>query len=187
MKIIKTLYAYIYLLDRNDFYKNIAIFIGVNILTFVLFMLILSSNFSSYSNALQEMYKREEETKKLLERLTNVKKQSEEINNLLKQEPSFRIKNFFDDALKKLNLTRYQKRDADVTEEDVLKGKYTEVRLNSLIYGIDTRQLCDLLQTLEEKSRIYMKELVITKKGSFIDVNITIATLTADIDGEKTN
>ena len=84
-----------------------------------------------------------------------------------------------------MNLESKQQRDADVSEEDVLKGKYTELKLVSFLRGIDTRQLCDLLQAIEQKPRIYMKEVIITKKDSLLDINITIATLTSHLDDKK--
>jgi len=185
MKIFQKIHAYLYTLDTKDFYKNIGIFLGANIIACVLILYIFSTTISSLKESLQDNYKKEQETKQLLDRLQKVKKQSEEINSILEREPTFRIKNFYDDLLKKLNLESKQRRQADVSEEEVLKGRYTEVRLNSYLNGIDTRQLCDILQALEQKSRIYMKELVITKKDSLIDVNITIATLTLEVDGKK--
>jgi len=185
MNIFQKIHTYLYTLDTREFYRNILIFIGGNFLACCLIVYLFLSTMSSLKESLQDTYKKEQEAKNLLERLTKVKKQSEEINSILKQEPTFRIKNFFDDTVKKLNLESKQRREADVSEEEVLKGRYTEVKLTSFLSGIDTRQLCDLLQVLEQKPRIYMKELVITKKDSLVDVSITIATLTSENDGKK--
>ena len=185
MNIFQKIHTYLYTLDTKEFYKNITLFLVGNFLACCIISYIFLSAMGSLKESLQDIYKKEQETKNLLDRLKKVKKQSEEINTILEQEPTFRIKNFFDDTLKKLNLDSKQRREADVSEEDVLKGQYTEVRLTSFLNGIDTRQLCDLLQALEQKSRIYMKELIITKKDSLVDVNITIATLTSEINGKK--
>ena len=140
------------------------------------------STMGSMQSSLQDVFKKENEAITLLDRLAKVKKQSEEINTILEQEPNFRIKNFYDDTIKKLNLDNKQTREADIAEEEVLKGRYTEVRLTSQLRGVDTRQLCDLLQALEQKTRIYTKELTITKRDVLLDVTIVIATLTSHLE-----
>lgn len=185
INIFQKIHDYLYTLDTKDFYKNIGIFLGANVLVCAFIMYASLTTIASYKNSLQEDYKKEQEAAQLLRRLAKVKKQSEEINTILEQEPTFRIKNFYDDTIKKLNLEAHQRRQSEVSEEDILSGRYTEIKLNALLNGIDTHQLCNLLQTLEEKDRIYMKELVITKKDSLIDVNITIATLTLEDNRKK--
>ncbi len=185
INIFQKIHDYLYTLDTKEFYKNIGIFLGANLFIIVFIMYASLTTINSYKSSLQEDYKKEQEASQLLRRLAKVKKQSEEINTILEQEPTFRIKNFFDDTIKKLNLESNQRRQSEVSEEDILNGRYTEIRLNTLLNGIDTRQLCNLLQALEDKERIYMKELIITKKDSLIDVNITIATLTLEINGKK--
>ncbi len=185
MNIFQKIHAYLFSLDTRDFYKNIGVFLGGNLLACCFIGYLFLSTMSSLQDSLKDTYKKEQEAKVLLDRLTKVKKQSEDINSILEQEPTFRIKNFYNDTIKTLNLESKQKREADVSEEEVLKGRYTEVRLSSFLGGIDTHQLCNLLQALEQKSRIYMKELVITKKDSLVDVNIIIATLTSELDGKK--
>ena len=185
MNIFEKIHTYLYELDTESFYKNIGIFLGGNVILMFLLGYFYMTSMITLRQALQDTYKKQTETQNLLGRLTKVQKHSEEINSILAQEPNFRIKNFYDDTLKKLNLESKQQRDADVSEEDVLKGKYTELKLVSLLRGIDTRQLCDLLQAIEQKPRIYMKEVIITKKDSLLDINITIATLTSHLDDKK--
>jgi hypothetical protein len=173
-------------LDTNEFYRNAAIFIGINVLLMLGIVWFYYSRTTSLQGSLREIYKKEYEAKGLLERLKEVKKQSEEVNTLLEQDKNFKIKNFFDDTVKKLNLSANQRGDAKVSAEAVLRKRYTEVTIQAQLQRINTKQLCDLLQAIEQKARIYTKELTITKmKGATLAVTLTIATLTAQTEKKK--
>lgn len=185
MKIFQKLHIYLLSLDTPDFYKKAGIFLAANTVIAGLCIYFFLSTMSTMKSSLQDIYKKELESNNLLDRLAKVKKQSEEINSILEQEPNFRIKNFYEDTLKKLNLESKQPREADVAEEEVLKGRYTEVRLTSQLKAIDTRQLCDLLQALEQKTRIYTKDLTIVKRDGLVDVTIIIGTLTSQLEQRK--
>lgn len=171
--------------DTSEFYRNSTIFIGIMVLLSTGSMWFYFTRVRHLQGVLREIYKQEQQAKELLERLKNVQKQSEEINALLEQDKNFRIKNFFDDCLKKLNLSGSLRGEARTTEE-VLKKRYTEVTLQATLQRISTQQLCELLQLLEKKGRIYTKELVIVKMpSSSIGVTLTIATLIAQAEKKQ--
>lgn len=172
--------------DSNEFYRNAAIFIGINVFLMLGIMWFYYSRTTSLQGSLKEIYKKEYEANGLLDRLKEVKKRSEAVNTLLEQDKTFKIKNFFDDTIKKLNLSTNQRGEAKVSEETVLKKRYTEVTIQAQLQRINTKQLCELLQAIEQKARIYTKELTIVKmKGATLAVTLTIATLTAQTDKKK--
>ncbi len=172
--------------EAHEFYKIIALFIGLNILLMGGIIWYYFSKTSSLQSSLKEIYKKEAEAKGLLERLKDVKKQSEEVNSLLEQEKNFKIKNFFDDMVKKLNLNSNQRGDAKISEESVLNKRYTEVTLQAQFQKLDMKQLCELLQAIEQKERIYTKELIVNKVGgNSLSVTLTFATLTAQAEKKK--
>lgn len=172
--------------ESHEFYKVIGVIVGINIILMSSIIWYYFSKTHSLQNSLREIYKKEVEAKGLLERLKDVKKQSEEVNSLLEQEKNFKIKNFFDDMVKKLNLNSNQKGDAKISEESVLNKRYTEVTLQAQFQRLDMKQLCELLQMIEQKERIYTKELIINKVGgSSLFATLTFATLTAQADKKR--
>jgi hypothetical protein len=168
--------------DTNEFYRNSMLFVGFSVVVVTGSMWFYYTKTRHLQGVLRTVYKQEREAKELLERLKNVKKQSEEVNTLLEKDKNFKIKNFFEDTLRKLHLAKNQRGEARITEE-VLKKRYTEVTLQATLQRINTRQLCELLQLIEHKGRIYTKELTIIKMpGSSLGVTLTIATLIAQAE-----
>lgn len=186
MAILERVRDFIASLESNEFNRNATLLIACNMLLIVGMSWYYHSKTSALQLSLREVYRKENEAKNLLERFKEVKKQSEEVNALLEKEKNFKIKNFFDDTVKKLNLSQFQKGESKISEETVLNKRYTEVTMQVQFQGINTKQLCDLLQAIEQKSRIYTKELAVTKmKGASLAIALTIATLTAHTDSKK--
>lgn len=163
-------------LERSEFYRNTAIFLGALALLTSGIIYYHHSKTSELRQSLQKMYKTQQEAKILLERLKLVQKQSDDINTLLEEDKGFKIKNYFDEVVNRNNLSSKQIKEAEVSE-NILQKLYTEVQLIAQFRGISTRQLCELLQAIEQKTRIYTKELSINKKNGSLDVVLTIATL----------
>ncbi len=164
--------------EQEDFYKYIG---GYALGLFIICISIIGYYYSATSNLksnLQSLYKTQQECKLLLEKVKTIEQQKESVDAVLNTEKSFKIKNYFEELLRSLNLTPNQKRDAEVTEEEILKNQYSEIKLSAQLQGISMKQLCQLLETLEKKERLYTKDLIITKgRGPTIDVAITIGTL----------
>ncbi len=163
-------------LERSEFYRNLAIYLGSLALLTTGIIYYHHSKTGELRGSLQKMYKTQQEAKVILERLKVVNKQSEDINTLLDEDKNFKLKSFFDDSVSKNGLTNYQTKEAEVSE-DILQKLYTEIKINAQFRGISTKQLCEFLQTIEQKTRIYTKELSISKKNNSLDVTLTIATL----------
>lgn len=177
MNILDKISLFLISQDQDDFYKYVGgYFLGV----FVLCVAILGYYYKATSNltsSLTSLYKTQQESKKLLEKVKTIEKQKDAVDKLLDAEKSFKVKNYFDELLRNLNLTPNQKK-TEVTEEEIIKNQYSEIKLTSLLQGISMKQLCQLLELLEKKERIYTKDLTITKgRGPTIDVNLTIGTL----------
>lgn len=170
--------SFLSMLQRIDFYKYTAIIGGA-------FLALLFGIFYYYYNTTSDLLAKinainakRKDTQLVLKRLKKVQQQSQEVNELLEKEPNFKIQNFFDTAIQQHGLNTKLKTVADVSSETIHK-KYTERKLTAQFKQINTQELCEFLQTIEQKARIYTKELVITKtKGASLDVTLTIATLT---------
>lgn len=163
-------------LERSEFYRNIGLFLGSLTLITTGIIYFNHSKTKDLRASLQRMYKSQQEAKTILDRFKIVKKQRDDINTLLEEDKNFKLKSYFDDVVAKIGLTSQQVREAEVSE-DLLQKLYTEIKIIAQFRGISTKQLCELLQAIEEKTRVYTKELSISKKNNSLDVVLTIATL----------
>jgi len=184
MEFLQSLKTRILNFEKKEFYRNSGAFIGIiGLLIFGIFYYYYST-VSSLRKNLKKINGRRAEAQLVLKKLQTVTKQKEEVDALLNKEKNFKIQSYFDDTVKQLNLTLHQKRDADVSEESLQKG-YSEIKLVSQFKAITMEQLCKLLDSLEQKPRIYVKELSITKaRGAALDVTLTIATLKSQNSSE---
>jgi len=185
MKFLRSLQNKVLQFEQKEFYRNSGIFLGVIcFLIFGIFYYYYSTIFS-IKRDLKKINSRREEAQLILKKLQTVTKQKDEVDTLLDKEKNFKIQSYFDDTVKQLGLTSNQKRDADVSEEALQKG-YSEIKLVAQFKSITMEQLCKLLEALEQKPRIYVKELVITKaRGASLDITLTIATLKSQTASES--
>lgn len=171
-------------IESSEFYKNIAIYLSVLIFTMAGIIYYHHSKTTELRMALQKIYANQEEAKIILERSKVVQKQSDAVNSLLDEDKNFRLKNYFDEVVSKVNLTKYQVKEAEISEE-ILQKLYTEIKINVQFNGISTKQLCELLQSIEQKQRVYTKELSIIQKNGSLLVTVTIATLKSNMSKKE--
>lgn len=119
-------------------------------------------------------------TKELLERFQRVKKQQIEVNDLLEEDKEFKIGGYFSSVINQLGLQQNKTRDP-VTSSIQLDNGYTEIQLYASFSNINIQKIGELLDTLEQNARIYVKELEIYKseQNHAVNINIMIATLQA--------
>ncbi len=179
MEILERLREKLDRLERKNFY----IYIGIFYSAFLLFVSLLVFYYYSSTNQLLsniEMIneEREETVRRVLSRNSVVKKQRKEVNDLLKKEGSFKIAGYFNDLLKKQGLLDKKKEES--TSQVDLQNEYREVMLSAQFDMMTMQQLCELIDQLEKKKRIYTKLLEINrskKSPKTIEVRLTIATL----------
>jgi cell division protein FtsX len=163
---------------RQDFHKYAGFSAGALTLLLVGIFYYYYSATENLLGKIRSINVKRQDTQLILKKLKKVKKQSQEVNELLEKEPNFKIKNFFDTAIQQHKLQNKLKKSADISSETLHK-KYTERKLTAQLKQISTQQLCEFLQTIEQNPRVYTKELIITKtRGAALDVMLTIATLT---------
>ncbi|MBT3827560.1 hypothetical protein HOL34_03700 [bacterium] len=129
-----------------------------------------------YKN-IRTINKRRIQAAQIIGKNTQLNEAKKYIKTLLIKDRDFMIAQFFDDNIKKQGLT--SKVSKKVTSRHALKDDYQEIRLNASLLGINTKQLVKLLHLLEEKQRVYIKELDISHASSSapLEVNLVIATL----------
>ncbi len=178
MELIKKLNDFLQSTDSRDFYKYIAIIIGI-ITALVCF---LGWRYYSSTRSYLEQIKgineqREDEIKELFESHERVIMEQKQVDTLLEQDPNFKIGQFFDEILGTLGLT--QKSGKKITSH-IDRENYRESILTVTFSEMNMQELCELLQALEQAKRIFTKELEIQKSKKTpdtIDVTLVIATL----------
>ncbi len=184
MNFLKTIQEFALPLETSEFYRNIGIFLGCLVLLTGGIMYYHHAETAALRMSLQKIHKSQQEAKIILEKQKIVTKQREEVNTVLEEDKNFKLKSFFDEVVGRLGLSSYQSKEAEVSD-DILQKLYTEIKINVQFKGISTKQLCELLQAIEQKARVYTKELTITKKNDSLDVMLTIATLKSAINTGK--
>lgn len=184
MSFLKTIQEFALPLETSEFYRNIGIFLGLLVLITGGIMYYHHTETVALRNSLQKMYKTQQEAKIILEKQKMVTKQREDINTVLEEDKNFKLQSFFDEIVSRNGLSSYQVKEAEVSN-DILQKLYTEIKINVQFRGISTKQLCELLQALEQKARVYTKELTINKKNDSLDATLTIATLKSAISSSK--
>jgi len=177
MEIINRLRLAIEELEQKDFYKYLIIVIACVV---VLFSAVIFWHYSKVGSLVQRLEEvneeREDKVRSILERKNVVEQQRKMINSILAKQKDFKIAGYFSELLGKLNLTATEQS----TSEVELSNDYEEVQLTARFVQLKMQKLCELLQEIEQKERVYAKSLEIvrsTKAPKTIEVNLTIATL----------
>ena len=185
MNILQSIHASIVNVSSSDFFKTTGIAGLLLVASFSGGFYYYFSTIHSLKTKVQKLNKQRSDVKQILETFEKTNKNKKEIDALLAEEKEFKIKNFFDTITKQVNLDTAQNSNAETTEEIVLPKQYSELKLIGSFKNITTQQLCNLLSALEQKKRIYTKDLTIIKtKNATLDVTLTIATLKPLNEGE---
>ena len=169
---------YLDTLESKDFKRYLLI--GFGILLSIIFLLIFNyyRSVSALKTRIASINRRRKEVHAMLERYELVKKQQIEVNNVLAKEKDFKISQYFENLLQKLQISKNKTQDTETLPKDVLDG-YTEWTLYANLANLNTKKLSELLYAIEQEERIYTKELEIEKSAAnkTINVKLTIATL----------
>jgi beta-lactamase regulating signal transducer with metallopeptidase domain len=165
-------------LDEKDFYKYFGIFFGAIALACGLILFFHFRAINDLERRSADINSLREEAQKIFSKAETVKQQQATVDATLAKEKDFKIGGYFKDLLVSLNLLD-KKTVENPSHIDLGKG-YTETILNTKLTEMNTKQLCEILDAIDENERIYTKELDIVKsakKPNAIDVTLTIATL----------
>jgi type II secretory pathway component PulM len=116
-------------------------------------------------------------TQELLSRYDEVVQQQHHVEELLKRDPNFKLKQFFIDTLQKLSLANSLVRDPEVASQ-ALVTDYIEIKMDVRLTAITMQQLVELLHAVEQSERVYIKEMKITAvpQKQMLDVTLVVAT-----------
>lgn len=179
-KILDSIVNFLEALDKKLFYRYGAIFLAL-VMALSIFMLYMyrETNIMSLKQ-MKKIGQMHTDIIEILQKNQQVETQRAAVNEMLDENPYFKIKNFLTELLKKLNLTS----DVISTSEsvNVNDNNYLDIVASVKLIDISMQELTELLQEIEQNNRVHIRSLEITqKKPKFIDVNLTIATLSKKV------
>lgn len=179
MEQLKNIKNYIDNLDQQQFKRYIIIFFTILTLIIGLILFFYFRSISTLETKIATINSKRREIRELLARYELVKKQQKSVDQLLEKQQDFKIVDFFEGILKKLQLNGAQMQEPQTTSESILDG-YTERTLYGNLSNLNMKNLADILNAIEQEERIYTKEIEIdrsTTKPNAINAKIVIATL----------
>jgi len=165
-------------LDRREFYRYLAVTGGIFLCVLGIIFFFQRRQIQDLDRRLKNVNKQRQAVRKILQEHALAEEQRQAVDSILERDRTFRIKEFFQLAVKNLGLTRAMGKEPVVIDNDLGNG-YTETQLESNFRNLDMKQVSDLLNRIEQNNRLYTKELTLSKarRTQKVDANLVIATL----------
>lgn len=166
-------------LESKIYYRYLAAVLGIFTALLVMFFYLHNRKVNSLEQELRKVNRERQQARELLEKHTIVQQQKLEVDEILSQDKTFKIKEYFSQAASELNLGNKLAKDTEISEPQDLENGYSEIKLDASFTKLTMKELSELLYKIETSRRIYTKELVITQApdSRTIDVTMVIATL----------
>lgn len=179
MNMIIRIKQFIEELDNKTLYQYLAGVAGLVILILALLFFMGHRRVLTLQTEIASMNRFRADARNLLSKNAVVNERKKLVDEILTQDPTFIIKEYFLQVVAELNLAGNSTKEAEVSTPQDLKNGYSEIRLDASFTGITMQQLCELMFRLEKNRRVFIKEVSITKNFSrpTIEVTLIIATL----------
>lgn len=181
MKIFDKVRNFFIGIEENDFKKYLLIFFTIIFLALGFILYRYFSRINYLKKEIQRINVSRQEAQQILTKHQQVKKQKALVDEILERGKSFKLVDFFNSVVEKLNLSnKVKETKLNISGlENSNTQEYEEIKLEVDLGGMNMKELTDLLNEIEETERVYIKGLEITrnKNTPAVDVNINIATL----------
>lgn len=173
MQFLQNIKIHIAQLDQKTFLAYMIGFLAGNLLIMSGIFYYYYSAVADLNDQITELNGKRSEMRILFERETRVKEQEAAVKKMLSQDNAFIIAKEFKEICAKINM---QPTGEPVQSESLkLQGKYREFTLSTRFDNVDMKQICELLQAIEEVKRIYTKSIDITRtQGMPAKLNVTL-------------
>lgn len=180
MNILKSLQAHISKLDLKTFYIYCGAAAGATLLIIILMIFRFYSAVDTIKKEIDTVNEQREEIQKVLEQHLRVQKQRRAVDEMLKKDEDFKIGGYFRELIAGLGLENKKSVEQAPQQNQTADDKYIEISLSAEFSGMDMKEVCEILNKIDEKERIYTKELNIARSKKIpqkLDVGLVIATL----------
>ena len=181
MMILDSFRDFIRGLDKKEFRLYTIIYVGICVL-FVSGIIVRHIYLvQDAKEKIQQLNNARKQVQEILTQFKGVEQQRAQVDALLKKDKNFYIQKFFQSSAQKLNVFKHA---TDKIAKQKLENGYIEENLSINLTQITTKQLCELLQDIENEPRVYIKFVDITKMNTTkkINVSMSIATLIPQSD-----
>ena len=161
MNFLKNIIDKIFLIDLIQLKKYIVIFFGIILLLIfgieILFFFQKKSIYVYQKKIIEQRIK----INNLLSRKIIAEQNKQLIDKILNENPSFRIKEYLVNYLKKNNFMNNLSSDFDSIRESPSKPGYKEFSINLDLNNLTTKQLLSILTDIELDSKVLFREIVL--------------------------
>jgi len=167
-------------LDTKELYRLLGIVFGVITLLIIALIYSYYRSIGQLQQQLATTNKNRDEVRTILEKYDTVLQQQKKVDEILSQDKTFKLKDYFNNVVEALGISRLISKEAELSSADLVPN-YAEIKLDVSFSEMNMKQLSDLLYKIEQNERVYTKDLKITKnlKNPTIDVSLVIATFEA--------
>lgn len=172
MNFLKDFVDKIFIIDSNQFKKYIIIFF-ITILSLI-FLIQIFFYFQKKNIYLREKKVSDFRSKinKLIIKKELAEKNKQTIDKMLNENPSFRIKEYVLNIVKKNNLLNNSSGDFDNIRENPSKPGYKELLINIDLKNLTTKQLLTILTDMESDPKVLFKEISVNSDENEKKLNL---------------
>lgn len=138
---------------------------------------------SYLANEIKKIYAFKADTQKYIFIKKEIEEQKENLSKIISEDPKFKLVPFFENIQNSLRLSGSVE-STNLKINNIANSDYNEINLEISIKNINTKQLVDLMTSIEDSPRVYIKNINIKKANKLpaIDVGMTITTLQSKSD-----
>jgi len=168
--------AFVSELDQGEFRKLMMVYLAAFAACSGMLLFFYFSQEVGLKDKIRQLNKSRKTVQKVLTDYQKVAQQKEAVVKLLSEDENFYLQQFVQTTLKTVGITGST---VGKVASQSLKNGYTEESVSVLLAGINTQQLCQLLQSIEQASRGSVKNVTINREEGATDINVsmTVATL----------
>ena len=185
MKFLEPIRTFINKLDTKTFYIYLMVYGAVCLLLCILMVFYYYSSIGSLQKKIKNIVSYRDDVHEIMEKHATIKQQQTVVEEMLAQDPNFKIAETFGKFLAELNLTDKEDPRREINTTD-LEENYRKIELSAKFENMTMQELTLLLEKIEQNPRIATNRLEITKskkKPKTIEVSLTISTLLPKIEG----
>lgn len=175
MILVSKIRAFISEMDQGEFRKFGIIYGAGFVLCSGLLLFFYASEEMRIQGQIKELNKSRQQVQKILTDYQKVAQQKDAVVQLLSKDETFYLQQFVQSSVQAVQIKNSS---VGKVSSQTLNG-YVEESVSVQLSGINMQQLCQLLQNIEQASRVYAKNITInrTEGASVISVSMSVATL----------
>ncbi len=176
MKYIDDAIEYITLLSEKDFKRQLGIILGIASLSAFGLVYYIYSKSASYQAGYKQLISQVQKTKQIMQENAVLQREEDRIQDMLEKNRDFSLKSYFEQFYREHKITPEPNWDTTINPIEGNEA-FEEVILPATFRNETTKKLVRILDDLDKKEIVYLKELVIKKEEEkTITFEITLAT-----------